>query len=179
MNKNLANFIRGKINVIDGNFIITRERSPNGNEYIRIISKEANGEKLLYDFWHNPRRKRELTEKPKHTGGKQPYIMLMINEIESLRKKGVKNIEELVGYVVILGRYIEWNTGKLIHKKTKEPLKYKDLLELYSCSRPKLNKMIALMKEHGLLYYTEEGYFISNKYIKKGKSQKNEQGRGQ
>lgn len=137
--------------------------------YINEI-KEGETRPLYPPLWYNPAKKTKTEKQPKHTGGKQPYIMLMVNEVESLREQGVKNIEELIGYVVILGKYIEWNTGKLIHKRSKKPLMYKDLQEIYSCSKPKLNKMINLMKEHDLLYYTDEGYFISSKYIKKGKS---------
>lgn len=157
-------------------------------EYIRILLKFGDDFKKLYGFWHNSRKKDnepsiitvnenlevETKEKPppKHTGGKKPYLMLMINEIEELRKQGVKNIEELIGYVACLGKYIEWNTGRLIHTRKKTPLQYKDLLEIYKCSNKKLNKILNELKEHGLLFKTEEGYFVSTKFIKKGRTKR-------
>lgn len=157
--------------IIGGYFMISREVAPNGYEFITESIINSEGKDTVYrQYWHNPKSRVDNKKPPKHTGGKKPYLMLMINEVEELRNQGVKNVEELIGYVACLGKYIEWNTGRLIHKRSKKPIQYKDLVEIYKCSKPKLNKMINLMKEHDLLYYTDEGYFISQKYIKKGKS---------
>lgn len=157
--------------LIGGYFMISREIATNGYEHITEYIITSDDEKIEYrKFWYNPKINEVKDKKPKHTGGKKPYLMVMINEIEKLREQGVKNVEELIGYVACLGKYIEWNTGRLIHKRNKKSIQYKDLLEIYGCSKPKLNKMINLMKEHDILYYTEEGYFISTVYIKKGKS---------
>lgn len=190
MDKNLRKYIDGEVNVVilDGPIMLTREKMPNGMEFIRILPKVNDKFVKMYGFWHNPHKKDDepsiltvdenmevqITEKPppKHTGGKKPYLMLMIDEIEELRKQGVKNIEELIGYVAVLGKYIEWNTGKLIHTRKKIPLQYKDLQEIYKCSNKKLNKMLNELKEHGLLFKTEEGYFVSTKFIKKGKTKR-------
>ena len=165
--------------MVNGNFTITREKTSNGSEYIRVLPENKTTEGMeLYTFWYNPKSEnKDPSKKPKHTGGKKPYVMLMVDEMEDLKEKGVKNVEELIGYVVSLSKYIEWHTGKLIHKRSKKPLKYKDLQQIYGCSNKKLNKMINLMKEHDLLYYTDEGYFISSRFIKKGKSQNKEKGR--
>lgn len=172
LDKEIAKFIDMETNAFQGTFIVSREKTPNG--YERIIYKIIGGvyDGMLFDaHWRKIGEPPTLEEKkPKSTGGKKPYLMLMVDEIKELKKSGVKNVEELIGYVVCLGEFIEWNTGRLIHKRSKKPIQYKDLLEIYSCSKPKLNKMINLMKEHDLLYYTDEGYFISQKYIKKGKS---------
>ena len=168
----MLKFLNYETNVvlIGGYFMISREIAPNGYEHITEYIITSDGEKVEYrKFWHNPKIT-EVDKKPKHTGGKKPYLMVMINEIEKLRDQGVKNVEELIGYVACLGKYIEWNTGRLIHKRSKKPIQYKDLVEIYKVSKPKLNKMINLMKEYDLLYYTDEGYFISSKYVKKGKS---------
>lgn len=179
MDENIIKFLNKEVNVLPlydekGKLIttISRESMPNGVEclYINYID----GDKIVPMYsplFYNPNKK-EKSEKPKNTGGRKPYIMLMIDEMEELRKKGVKNVEELIGYVVCLGKYIEWHTGRLIHKRSKKPLQYNDLLAIYGCSNNKLNKMLKLMKEHDLLYHTKEGYFISQKYIKKGKSKK-------
>ena len=167
MEKGLLKYLNRESNVYVGEVKITRDVSPNGCEYIRVCMPDG---KELYTYWHNPRKVEKKNETPKHTGGKKPYLMLMVGEIEKLREDGVKNVEELLGYLVSLASNIEWGTGKLIHKRSKKPLQYKDLLQIYRCSKPKLNKMIAQMKEQNLLYYTDEGYFISNRLIKKGKS---------
>jgi len=178
MDKELLKYLNHGSNIYIGELKITRDIAPNGREYIRICLPDESGGsgKQLYEHWYNPSAKKKTTESPKHTGGKKPYLMLMVDEVEKLREGGVKNVEELIGYVVCLGKYVEWNTGRLIHKKNKTPLKYSDLLKIYGCSKPKLNKMISLMKEHELLYYTDMGYYISSKYIKKGKMHKEEGG---
>ncbi|MSU01960.1 hypothetical protein FYJ83_10820 [Tissierella sp. DSM 105185] len=177
MDKNILSYANKETNVMllynefgEPILSISREFTKNSEcLYISVVDGEETTP-LYPPLWHNPKADKKNNETPKHTGGKKPYLMLMIDEIEELRSQGVKNVEELIGYVACLGKYIEWNTGKLIHKRSKKPIQYKDLLNIYSCSNKKLNKMINLMKEHDLLYYTDEGYFISSKYIKKGKS---------
>jgi hypothetical protein len=166
MDKELQKYINRSSNLFVGELKVTRDVSANGWEYIRICLPDG---KELYTHWHNPNKKPKSDTPPKHTGGKKPYLMLMVDEIEKLRKDGVKNVEELIGYIVCLGKSIEWNTGRLIHKKSKEPLRYVDLLEIYGCSKPKLNKMLRLMKENELLYHTDSGYYVSPRYIKRGK----------
>lgn len=189
MDVKIKKFLQGETNVVETKLVMTRETTPAGMQYIRILADLHNDRVLLYDFWHNPQKNDKKTEiikdeslvvekPPKHTGGKKPYLMLMIDEIEKL-KASVPNTEELIGYVSCLGKYIEWNTGKLIHKRSKKPIQYKDLLEIYKCSNKKLNKMIALMKKHNLLEHNSEGYFISSKYIKKGKSKKRDDNDGE
>lgn len=172
MDKNILKFLNYETNVliIDGKYRMEREIAPNGTEFIMQFFMDDNHEYEFYSYWYNPKKKQK-SNNPKHTGGKKPYLMLMIDEIEKLREKGVKNVEELIGYVVCLGKHIEWNTGRLIHKtRSKKPLKYQDLLEIFKCGNKKLNNMLKVMKENDLLHRTEEGYFISTKYIKKGKS---------
>ena len=168
MDKNLLRYLNGETNVYIGELKLTRDVAPNGREHIRVCLSEDANDKEIYQHWHNP-KKNKPNDTPKHTGGKQPYLMLMINEVEKLRASGVKGIEELVGYLVCLGKYIEWNTGRLVLKK--EPLRYIDLLGIYGCSKPKLNKMLWLMREHDLLYHTDTGYFVTTKIVKKGKMQ--------
>lgn len=184
MDKELLQFLNRETNAISFNregckLIISRELVPNGCEhYYQTISfSDREKDIVLKDYWVNP-EKTKKKEKSNYTGGKKPYIMIMVEEIEKLRDSKVTNIEELIGYMVCVGKYIEWNTGKLIHRKGRkrnQSLKYEDLLSIYSCSKPKLNKMLKLMKDNDLIYHTNDGYFVSQKYIKKGKSAKQEE----
>ena len=183
MDKQLLKFINKEVNAAEADTLITRETTSNGMEYITISLKINNEYKQLYSFWHNPKKKNREPpvvndnntveeKKPKTTGGKKPYLMLMIKEIKALHDKGVKNVAELIGTVACLGENIEWNTGRLIKKRTKQALKYKDLQEILGYSNGKLSKILNELKEHDLLFKTEEGYFISSKYIKKGKMER-------
>lgn len=168
LDKQLLKFVNRETNVVEVQTKILRE-SIKGRDYVSIQTL-VDGEYIpTYSFWHNPQR--QITNNPpKHTGGKKPYLMVMIEEVEKLRTTGIKNAEELIGSLVCLGNYIEWNTGRLIHKRKKTSLKYKDLQDIYNCSNKKLNKIIGELKKHQLISSTSEGYFLSSKIIKKGKS---------
>jgi len=174
MEKDLLDFLNGNTNVlIPQGVTITRDKAPNGQEYITVKIDNGNRELTLYSFWHNPNKPAKKDKSPpKHTGGKKPYVMLMVEEIEKLKKGGVKNVEELAGYLVSLGKYVEWNTGRLIHDRSKNPLKYKELQAIFGCGNKKLNRLLGEMKEHELLYSTDGGYVISSRLIKKGKTNK-------
>lgn len=176
MDKEVFKFLNKESNVlvIDKMFKITREVTEQGMEYYQeTFIEDYEGKYKEYDwnsFWKNPSKKKPKdVDNPKNTGGKAPYIILMTDEIEKLREKNIKNVEELIGYVVSIGKNIEWSTGRLVHKRSKKQLQYNDLLDIYKCSRTKLDKMLKLMKDNDLLYNTKDGYFISSKYIKKGK----------
>jgi hypothetical protein len=166
-------FASGETDIFSGPPVMIRERLPNGASFIcikRELGQEHDDIRLIEPS------KRKRSDNPQNTGGKKPYLMLMIDEVFNLKKDGVKNVEEMIGYLVSLGKNIEWNTGKLIHKRSKKPLLYKDILKLYGCGNRKLNRLLNEMQEHDLLFHTEEGYFISPKFIKKGRMNK---GKGQ
>lgn len=173
MDKNVLDFYNGVSDILPlpaGSYL-TREKSPSGTSFMTL--KMPNGEEkefVVDSWWSNPNKKvKKDKPPPKHTGGKKPYIMLMVEEIEKLRKGGVPNVEELTGYLVSLGKYVEWNTGKLIQARTKKQLKYKDLQTIFKCGNKKLNRLLGEMKEHELLYSTDSGYVVSSRLIKKGK----------
>ena len=159
-----------------------RDITDNKCEYLNLfVVDNVDGEEKDYDWytgiWYNPNKKKPKDpNNPKGTGGKEPYVLIMQNRLIDLRKelreKGVKNVEEIIGYVFTLTQYIQWSTGKLVQKKrSKKPLQYSDMVEIFNCSKPKLNKIINILKDNNLLSSTNEGYFISQKFIKKGKSQ--------
>jgi len=175
MRKELLDFLNGITNaVILGDTVLSREIAPNGYQHLFLNTVEDNVN--IFEVWYNPKQKNSNKGPPKHTGGKKPYIMLMVDEVEKLRNQGVGNVEELIGYLVCLGKYIEWNTGRLVQKRSKKPLKYADLQKIFPCGNRKLNKILAELKEHDLLFGTKEGYFVSTRFIKKGKT-KNKEGR--
>lgn len=165
MEKNKENrfvkWVDKEINVID-NVTVVREDLQNGYEFLTLKV----GENVLCSVFNNPKRQRNK-EPPKHTGGKKPYLMLMVEKIQELRDTDLPNVEELVGFMVCLGDCIEWSTGRLIHKRGKKPLQYQDLLNRTG-SKWKLDRILKQLKEQDLLYKTAEGYFISRSIIKKG-----------
>ena len=173
MDKELLDFINNNTGVITLYTRIEREITSDGREHIAVYPIGENG--ALYSFWRNPNKPdSDTTPVPKHAGGKKPYIMLMVDEVEKLRAAGVKNSEEMIGYLVCMGKYVEWNTGRLINKRNKKPMQYQELQKAFGCGNKKFNKMLASMKKCNLLHKNEEGYFISPQFIKKGQTNKKE-----
>ena len=169
MDRELAAFLRGESNVTRLDALLSRETTSDGRQ--RISIKEFGQQTELYTVWIASSKPR--SKSPKHTGGKKPYLMLMVDEVERLRTKGVKDVGELIGYLVTLGKHIEWSTGRLVkgRGKRKTPMRYADLQAMYGCSNKKLNKMLADMKAHDLLSHTEGGYFVSRRLVKRGKQE--------
>jgi hypothetical protein len=169
MDESLLEFINRNVNATNANVAISREFAGNGREHIYI---SVDG-KPWYNFWHDP-NKSKSRDSPKHSGGKKPYVMVMTEKIDELKKNGIKNVEEMIGFLVCLGKYIEWNTGRLINVRSKKSLLYADIQKIYGCSNNKLNRILAELKEHDLLLNAAEGYFVSRSLIKKGKSKNKE-----
>jgi hypothetical protein len=172
----------GDVNSAEVKVVLGRERSSNGREYI-VLSIDNDGVPMeLFGFWQSKAMKKpfmidddgEIVErKPKHTGGKPPYVMLMVQEIEKLRgNPEVKSLEEVIGFAVLLGRNVEWHTGRLKRAKGKESLKYADMVNIYSGTKRNLNRIIKEMKLLGILRHEKDGYYISSQYVKKGKTKK-------
>lgn len=161
MDKNLLAFLNKEINVIKTEVIISREPTSKGTELIHF----SVGERELYQVWKNSN---DNNAKQKSTGGKKPYIMLMIQEVSKLAGSGIDNIEEVVGFLILLAENIEWNTGRVINKRSKKSFKYIDLQNKYSGSKYKFERIMKILKDNNLLIHTSEGYFISRRFIKKG-----------
>lgn len=185
MEQSLREFFTNGATVAEFHAIVSRERLPNGVERISIKELDTGAE--LWSFWQNPNVvKAADPEHPKGVGGKKPFVMLMVEEVESLcacddkGERKVKNAEEIIGWLARLARYIEWRTGKLIYKRKRkrrqdgtfkeQELGYNDLLRIYHCSRNKLDKMLSQLRKLGFLTHTGEGYFVSKRLIKKGKT---------
>ncbi len=174
MDKQVKKFLNHEVSVAEITYIVVREQLPNGVERLVAKPKDTESDYLRYEKYVNPANPPPAEDKPppKNTGGKKPYLMVMTQEVEELRKAGVKNVDELVGFLGSLGKYVEWSTGRLIHKRSKKRLKYKDFKTIFPYSNNKLNRILTDLREHDLLFNTEEGYFISTRIIKKGKSKK-------
>ena len=172
----LAKFLLGENNVVKTEVLVEREvNKKTGQEFIHILSADG---KPIYTFWHNPNKdprptpetvvEEPVVEKPKSMGGKKPYAMLMLQNVEKLKEQNMPNFEEILGTLVRLSNNVEWSTGRLINKRSKKQLKYGELIKLVSFSARKCDKLIGIMKEYNLLSNTSEGYFISRDLIKKG-----------
>jgi hypothetical protein len=155
----IAKYISGERNAIKDEFIVSREKC-GGSEYVQVHHMEL--PEPIYAFWSS----RKKDKKPKHTGGKKPYAMLMMEELIRLMKGGLP--AESTGYLIYLVPYIEWGTGRLIHGRNKKQMKFADIMKVFGKSYKTTQAIIATLKDHDLLAYTKEGYFISRELIKRG-----------
>jgi hypothetical protein len=171
INMALLDYLAGEANAIELSVILSRERAPNGASLIRVY----HGDRLIHMLWE-PTKSDKITREgtmaatPRHTGGKKSYVMVMLRELERVFKGKGSDQLEIIGFLVRFFGYIEWGTGRLINKRAKKPLRYADLMRISGCGRTRLNRILSKLKEQGLLAHTGEGYFVSDRLIRKGRS---------
>lgn len=163
MDKDLLAYLNGGRNAVYGNFVLSREVTPTGVEHVFL--KIPDTDICLYDFWYNPKKNRS-DEKPKHAGGKKPYVKLFMQEINRLRESGLT--DEMVGSLVRLVDNITWSTGVLVNKRSKKALKFDDMVKLLGLSKAQASRRIKRLKELDVLRQTDEGYAVAPNLIKKG-----------
>lgn len=157
----LKEYLSGMKNAVRDEFIISRERSKKTDSELVFIQHPEMREPL-YTFWHT----RRSGKKPKHTGGKKPYVMLMVEGLIELMEKGMP--AEYAGYLLYLVPYIEWGTGRLLYGRTKRSMKFRDIQKIFDRSYVTTLKIISRLKQYNLLTHTKEGYFISRDIVKRG-----------
>lgn len=167
MKSDFLKYLSGEKNAVRDEFILSREKS-NGNELVVVSHPEIN--EPVYSFWRAGGKEKNSNQNPKHTGGKKPYAMVMLNELVSVLGKGVPI--ELIGYLVALAPYAEWGTGRLMCGRKKRKMQVADIEKVFRKSRRTTLNTLSTLKKHGLLSYTEEGYFISGFLVRKGRAKK-------
>lgn len=156
----IGEFLSGDKNAAKVEFIISREVIPNTNsEFIHLTSPDTGNE--LYTFWHS--KKKSKGSKGQTTGGKKPYAMIMYSELEEI---GLTT--EQYGVITRLSKYIKWNDEVLIHSRTKKPLTQADLVNILGYGLSKLKRLLKELRELDVMYFTNKGYEINRKFIKKG-----------
>lgn len=177
MKKETMEYLNGERNVTQDEFIIGREKSGKA-EYI-IISIPGD-KKPIYTLWNSKKHKKSFTvkkqdddieiekAKAKGTGGKKPYTMMMLEQIEKLYKSGLSN--DGAGFLLCFNRFIEWNTGRLYDKHTKKALSAKDISKYTNTGIVKTRSILKELTTLNVLAYdkAQKSYFINRNVIKKG-----------
>ena len=163
MKNDIMKYVSGEQNAIRDEFILSREKC-GGSEFVHVQHPDL--PEPLYTFWHSNKQTRKGNKNTSQTGGKKPYVMLMVEELIALMNKGLP--AEDAGYLLYLTPYIEWGTGRLIHGRSKRQMKFVDIAKVFGKSYKTTQGIIATLKDHDLLAYTKEGYFISRELIKRG-----------
>jgi hypothetical protein len=173
LDNNLIKFLLGEVKVADlgGGNIVSAEHCT--DTWWQIILAHDGEE--IFRLNYNPKTKQnENKAPPKNTGGRKSYAMLMMEEFDRIIKADIPYKLETVGFVAYMSRFAEWGTGKIVKKRTKQPIKYEEMLEILSLGHKKLSDIITNLRSLDLLKHTSEGYFISPNIVKKGKTIKKE-----
>lgn len=167
MDKEYSRFIRGETNVliIGEGFVLTRDRMPKRDIDYYVLKRED----IIITEWYGNLGERYT--KKKSSGGRKPYVMLMTEKLNSLMQGGKVTVEQ-IGYLTMLSSYIEWNTGRLIHKRSKKSITQSDICEMFNISEKTWNRRLRELQDNNLMSFKEDGYFISAELFKKGGAKK-------
>lgn len=166
MKSDIDKYVSGEKNAVQDEFIISREKCGN-SDFVHIHHSKM--PEPLYEFWAS--RKKKRGGKPRHTGGKKPYVMLMIEGLTAQLANGLPAGN--IGYLICLAPYIDWGTGRLIYGRQKRQMKISDIETVFQKSRRMTLYILSGLKKYGLLTHDREGYFISRDFLRRGSKSAN------
>ena len=156
----IGEFWARKVNVLElGEGIMLGRESTGAMDYMTI----SRGEEVLYGWWHNPERKIRKGV-PKHTGGKKPYIKIMVEEIQ----KHTEISLSAAGFLIKLAGNINWSDNKLINKRSKKPLNAEGIQKILGIGKSRVYEIISELKKDNVLIDCGDEYRISTCLIQKG-----------
>lgn len=177
MKPELLEFLSGHRSVVKDEFVLSREKCELADYYyVSLPDLQDNKPVYLLSGWAK-RIKRQpvktvdgqtVPTKPKHTGGKAPYVMLMQNNIEDASKLSFE-AWGVMSKLLALG-HIEWVTGRIIHRRSKHPLTINEIGKVVGCKPTKTKRIMAQLTKHGIFKYDRKDrcYIADRTYIKKG-----------
>jgi len=169
IDKELLKFVEGQNNFYRAELSISREPTAEGKSAFYTIKS---GDIVIMTFWHSFEDIKLKEDKPKSekhtTGGKKPYAMLMESKVVEMRESGNVPFDE-AGMLMYLTPNIEWETGRIIDKRTKKPLKAKDIEKTLNVTHNVFRRLSKGLKDKGLIEIKKDGYFVSRDLFKKGK----------
>lgn len=162
----LGEFLSGERKAVE---IVVEREDKDGWTLLHFINKET-GKEFHHQWVRKSRVFSDKIPKGEYTGGLEPYVMLFYRRIEKVFKgdyAGHRLIQ--LGALNVLSSFIQMNTGKLINKKTKQPLKQKDIAKALGVSLRTTAEILSNLKENGFLERKEGAYFIKRYFIAKGR----------
>ena len=172
MKKETQEYILGIRNATRDEFILSRESTGNA-EYVNVFLPDR--EEPIYALWTKKPKKRkgaagagEIVDKPKHTGGKRPYIMLMQDNNDIINKLPL----EAAGLMLKLlaGGFVEWDTGRIIDRRTKKPMSRENIKNRYRLSPKDTKTIFKALTEKNIIRYVpkKRAYFFNAQFAQKG-----------
>ena len=114
-----------------------------------------------------PEKKEELTKvKPKGTGGKPAYAMVMLKNSEILAKLSANAMA-----IFVIGMLnIEWNTSKLVDKRSKKAITAEDISKDIKVSLRTAKTAIKELTDADIISYNKntKAYYFNKNILRKG-----------
>lgn len=174
MKKETLEYLRGERNAVKDEFIISREKTDTA-ELLHISHPGI--EEPLYQLWHTTKCKKvvsckgEIGEsvKPKHTGGKKPYVIL-VQEVGQGEYSDLSIEASALLWKLIRGGHVEWHTSRLIRKRDKAALTKAMMQKMLKVGAVKIKRALSELTAKKVLTYdrSARAYFIDRKLVKKG-----------
>jgi hypothetical protein len=186
VNRDLSEFIHGERNVVRGDLIISRESTAT-SEYYYVSSPQDKEEfKPILKGWAKkirPTQKSlpiadieripisEALPRPKHTGGKRPYVMIMQDKEFLINQLSINASGALMK--LTCGGCVEWGTGKVIDKRSKKPMTVKMICEKLGLKTAEGKIILSELTANKILMYDrkQKAYFVDRDFAKKGDGQ--------
>jgi len=173
INKELAEYLSGQRNAVRDTFILSREKA-NGAEYVSVSLPD--NPTPIYNLWTKPIKKANPNKatgiieevKPKHTGGKRPYIMLMQDQNDITNTLSIEAAGLM--FKLLAGGFIEWDTGRIMDRRSKQPLTIDKIRSRYKLGKDKSKTIIKELTENDIIKYDhkQRAYFFNAKFARKG-----------
>ena len=173
MKKETQEYLVGERNATRDEFILSREKV-RGSEYISLSLPDRN--EPIYKLWTRKKIYKKPSQavgeievkQPKHTGGKRPYIMLMQDQRDTINK--LSNQAAGLMMKLLAGGFIEWDTGRIIDRRSKKPLTISMIRSRYKLDTTKTKGLIKELTENKVIKYDrkQRSYFFNADFARKG-----------
>lgn len=173
MKKETREYLTGQRNATMDEFMMSRE-VVGQVEYISVSLPDS--EEPILTVWRSRKKKGESEEpvgeivkvRPKHTGGKRPYIMLMQDQRDTINSLSI----DAAGLIMKLlaGGFIAWNTGQIIDRRTKKALTAENISTRFTIGKNKLKAILKELTEYKIIKYdpSKRSYFFNARFARKG-----------
>lgn len=149
--------------------MIVEREDLGGWTLLHFINKDT-GKEFHRQWVRKSRVFSDKIPKGEYTGGAEPYVMLFYRRIKKVFDGDyVGSKSQQITALFVLSEFIKMNTGKLINKRTKQPLKQKDIAKALGVSVRTTAEILSNLKENGFLERKEGAYFIKRHFIAKGR----------
>jgi len=142
--------------------IFTREMSPDKqSELIHIRDKDI--EESYYSFWN---KRGENKNPPKKRSTNQPAYVKLYND--KLMELGDKLSYSDIGFLISVAPLIDWHSGALVDRRTKEKLTVDDIAEKIGETKRNAYNRVNPLISAGVMFKRGSHYYVNRSYMAKG-----------